>query len=112
MRYFCDMPEDKKNPLHLVQSFHLDQRVQRYAKILDDTILYAKLQQRDMIALDALYRRKYLLDPYRTANAKQPEGYYTYVERQPHGIAFSEIISFVEEAFNTSVDAVPLFNLT
>ena len=95
-----------------LQFFRLNQRVQRCAKILDDTILYAELQQGDMIAQDALYHRKCLLDLYRKANAKQVEGYYTELERQLHGITFSEIVSFIEEAFNTSGEAVPSFKLS
>ena len=36
----------------------------------------------------------------------------TGVQRQLHGIAFSEIISFIEEEFNTSWEFVRLFKLT
>ena len=79
------------------------------AKVLDDTILNAKLQQGLVITQDALYHRKCKLDLYRKANDKQ-QGYYTGV--QLHGIAFSEIISFVEEVFNTSWEFVRLFKLT
>ena len=53
-----------------------------------------------------------MLDLYRKANAKQVEGYYTELVRQLHGITFSEIVSFIEEAFNTSGEAVPLFKLS
>ena len=79
------------------------------AKVLNDTILNAKLQQGLVITQDALYHRKCKLDLYRKANDKQ-QGYYTGV--QLHGIAFSEIISFVEEVFNTSWEFVRLFKLT
>ena len=81
------------------------------AKVLDDTILNAKLQQGLVITQDALYHRKCRLDLYRKANDKQ-QGYYTDVQRQLHGIAFYEIISFIEEEFNTSWEFVRLFKLT
>ena len=43
----------KKNILHLVQSFRLDQRMRRCAHILNDSLLHAKLQGGDLIAQDA-----------------------------------------------------------
>lgn len=94
-----------------IYSFYLDQRVRQCAKVLDDTILNAKLQQGLVITQDALYHRKCRLDLYRKANDKQ-QGYYTDVQRQLHGIAFYEIISFIEEEFNTSWEFVRLFKLT
>ena len=74
-------------------------------------MLNAKLQQGLVITQDALYHRKCKLDLYRKANDKQ-QWYYTGVQRQLHGIAFSEIISFIQEEFNTSWEFVRLFKLT
>ena len=90
--YFCNKPKDEKSSLHLVHSFRLDQRVRRCAKLLDDTYLYAKLQQGDMIAQDAQYHRKCILELYRNASKRKLEGCYTDDQRQLQGIAFSEII--------------------
>jgi len=90
--YFCNKPKDNKNSLHLVHSFRVDQRVRRCAKLLDDTILYAKLQQGDMIAQDAQYHRKCILELYRNASTKKLEGYYTDEQRQLHGIAFQRSV--------------------
>lgn len=64
-----------------------------------------------MITQDALYHRKCKLDLYRKANDKQ-QWYYTSVQRHLHGIEFSEIISFIQEEFNTSWEFVRLFKLT
>ena len=50
--YFCGKTEDDKNSLHLVTSFRLDNRVRKCAKILNKSVLYARLQQGDMIAQD------------------------------------------------------------
>ena len=80
------------------------------AKVLDDTTLKAKLRQGLLVAQDALYHRKCKLDLYRKADDKQ-QAYDTGVQRQLHVIAFSEIIAFIEEAFNTSGEAVRLFTL-
>ena len=110
--FFCDLPVEKsKNPLHLVQSFHLDQRVS-CARILSDTFLQAKLQLGDMIAQDALYRAACLLKLYRNAYSAQLEGHFTDKQRQIHGIAFSQLVSFMEEAVLTSVGTIPVFNLS
>ena len=65
-----------------------------------------------MIAQDAEYHRLCLLDLYRRANMKQLEGYYSDEERQIHGIAFSEIVSFIEETYNSCNDVLPLFKLS
>ena len=43
---------------------------------------------------------------------KQLEGYYFDEERQIHGIAFSEIVSFIEETYNSCNDVLPLFKLS
>ena len=100
------------NPLYLVQSFRLDQRVRRCAKILDDTVLYAKLQNGDMIAQDEMYRRPCLLDLYRKASTSQLEGHYSDKERQLHGIAFSEIVAFLETSCISVEDEIPVFRLS
>ena len=42
--FLYDEQENEKNPLHLVQSFRLDQGMRRCAHILNDSLLYAKLQ--------------------------------------------------------------------
>ena len=102
----------EKSPLHAVHSFRLDQRVRRCARILDDSLLHAKLQCGDMIAQDAMYHRGCLSNLYRNASSVQLEGHYTDQERRLHGIAFSELISFIEETVTSSQDRIPIFKLS
>ena len=65
-----------------------------------------------MIAQDAQYHRNCLTSLYKKASTAKLEGHYTDKERQLHGIAFSEIISYIEEAYNSSETAIPLFKLS
>ena len=68
IKYFlCDEPENEKSPLNLVQSFRLDQRVRRFAHILNDSLLHAKLQGGDLIAQDVKNHRYCLTNLYRKA---------------------------------------------
>ena len=53
----CDEPENEKNPLNLVYSFYLDQRVRRCAHLLNNSLLHAKPQGGDLIAQDTKYHR-------------------------------------------------------
>ena len=100
----------KKNILHLVQSFRLDQRMRRCAHILNDSLLHAKLQGRDLIAQDAKYHR--LTDLYRKASNIQLEGHFTNDKRKLHGIVFGRVISFNEEALLNITDTIPVFKLS
>ena len=50
-----------------------------------------------MIAQDAMYHRNCLTDLYKKANAIQLDGNYSDSERQLHGIAFSEVITYIDE---------------
>ena len=65
-----------------------------------------------MIAQNAMYHDNCLIELYRAANTKQLEGHYTDSERQLHGIALSEIISFIEENTVESINNIPLFKLS
>ena len=60
-------------------------------------VKHVKLQQDDMIAQDAMYHDKCVVEMYCTAKTKQLERHCTDSERQLHGRASSEIISFIEE---------------
>ena len=53
--FFCDLPADSKSALHLVQSFRLDTRVRRCARLLNDFPLLAKLNSGNLITQDAMY---------------------------------------------------------
>lgn len=50
---------------------------------------------------------------YRRSNIKQLWGCYTNPERQLHGIALSEIVTFIEQnSFENGINSVPLFKLS
>ena len=98
LSYFCDKAANKEDgQLHLVSSFPLDERVWKCAEILGKSFLQAKLLKGDMIAQDALYSRNCLTDLYEKANAAQLDGNWSDSERQLHGIAFSEVVTYIEE---------------
>ena len=96
--YFCDKAANKEDgQLHLVSSFHLDECVRKCAEILGKPFLPAKLLKGDMIAQDAMHHRNCLTDLYKKANAAQLDGNYSDSKRQLHGIAFSEVVTYIEE---------------
>ena len=110
--FLCDEPENEKNPLHLVQSFRLDQRVRRFAHILNDSLLHAKLQGGDLNAQDDKYHHYYLTNLYRKASKIQLEGHFTNDERKLLGITFGREISFFEEVLLNTIDTIPVFKLS
>ena len=100
------------NPLHLVQSFRLDQHVRRCANILKDSSLYAKLQNGDLIAQDDMRHSVCLNKLYKTASSWQLDGHFTDRERKLHGIAFCEVVSLIEEIVMNATDTIPAFKLS
>ena len=81
--FFCgDSSDSAKGPLHLVQSFQLNQRARRCANLLEDSYLHAKLQNGDMITQDAKYHRNSLSKLYSSAVNKQLEGNFSDHERK------------------------------
>ena len=50
-----------------------------------------------MIAQDAMYHRNCLTDLYKKANAAHLDATYSDSKRQLHGIAFSEVVTYIEE---------------
>ena len=65
-----------------------------------------------MIAQNAHYHRNCLTSLYKKTSTAKLEGHYTDKERQLHGIVFSEIISYIEEVYNSAETAIPLFKLS
>ena len=111
--FFCDnTASTEKGPLHLVQSFRLDQRVRRCANVLEDSYLHAKLQNGDIIAQDAMYHKVCLSNLYRSASYKQLEGNFSDYERKLQRITFGEVVAFIEESFMASTEQIPAFKLS
>ena len=86
--------------------------VVRCANILEDSFLQAKLQGGDLIAKDAMYHRVCLTNLYSKASSVQLEGNFNDDERKLHGIAFGEVVSFIEEAVMNAEDKMPAFKLS
>ena len=111
--YFCDKAANKEDgQLHLVSSFRLDERVRKCAEILGKRFLQAKLLKGDMIAQDAMYHRNCLTDLYKKANAAQLDGNYNDAERQLHGIAFSEVVTYIKEVTMYTSEKKLVFKLS
>ena len=73
--FFCDLPAGN-SILHDAATYDIDSRVRKCARELEDTILLAKLAAGDMIALEAKYHRKCLVNLYnrsRTARSQEDE---------------------------------------
>ena len=111
--YFCDNSANEQDgQLHLVSSFRLDTRVRKCAEILGKCLLQAKLLNGDMIAQDAMYHRNCLTDLYKKANAVQLDGNYSDSKRQLYGIAFSEVVTYIDEMTIYSPEKKFVFKLS
>ena len=96
----------------MVSSFCLDESVWKCAEILRKPFLQAKLLREDIIAQDAMYHQNYLTDLYKKANAAQLDANYSDSEKQLHGIAFSEMVIFIEEMTMHTPEKKFLFKLS
>lgn len=111
--FFCNEEQStEKGPLHLVQSYRLDQRFRMCVNLLEDSFLHAKLQCGDMIAQDALYHKICLTNLYRKASNKQLGGHYSEKQRKLAGIAFGEVVAYIEETLLTSTNEISTFKLS
>ena len=110
--FFCEKPEEEKKKLHKVQTFRLDAKVRKAAIDTDNTILYAKLQNGDMCAQDAVYHTDCLCQLYRDAQQSRIGSDANENDRRMHGPAFSNLISFIDAtAQSAEADTIPLFKL-
>ena len=82
--------------MHLA-TYNIDPKVQRCALELEDTNLLAKLAPGDMIALEAKYHLKCLTNLYNRARALENADAEKGSNEHFHGIAFAELVSFMEE---------------
>ena len=93
-------------------TFKLDARVRSAAKDTDNTLLYAKLQNGDMCAQVALYHSECLCQLYREANNARIGADVQDKNRKCHGLAFAEVISFIDENLLTQEEVIPVFKLS
>ena len=65
-----------------------------------------------MIAQDAMYHKSCLSNLYRKEAARQLEGQYDEDGKKKHGIAFGEMLSFIEESTMDENNTIPIFKLS
>ena len=109
--FFCDKPAlDGKFLTRKASTFGLDMNVWKAAMKLQDKSLLAKLSAGDLIALNALYHLNCLTSLYnRARKTKLSED--SYRDRMNHGLAFADLVSYIEETrMYTSV--TPIFKLS
>ena len=76
------------------------------------SFLHAKLQNGDMIAQDAVYHKACVSNLYRTGSNKHLGGYFSDEQRKLSGIAFGEVVTFIQETLSTSTDQILTFTLS
>ena len=97
MCFFCN--ENGQEALHESSTFGQDTRVRECAVKLNDTLLLAKLSAGDLIAQEAKYHSKCLVSLYNRASRieMKNDNVESKKESQIHGIAFSELVSYINE---------------
>lgn len=105
--FFCNKPAGLA-PLHKASTKGTDMNVRNAALETQDTALLAKLAAGDMIAIEAKYHRNCLRDLYNKARSVNSDVVHD-EEAQLHGIAFAELVAFIEET--QCEDCAPVFKL-
>lgn len=106
--FFCSNTESK-GKLHEVCTFQLDCRVRNCAQKLQDQELLSKLSEGDLIALEAKYHVKCLVNLYNKTRTKGQDFSSSCKERTCRGIALAELITYIEES--RCEDDVKVFKL-
>ena len=96
--FLCDTEAQAGESLHRASTLHLDVRVRHCALHLQDKALLAKLSAGDMVALDAEYHIKCLVSLYNRTREAKTCTTESDVDALNQGIAFAELVSFIEEA--------------
>ena len=109
--FFCDDDAEDGECLHKASTLELDARVRNCALQLQDKPLLAKLSTGDMYAQDAEYHIKCLVALYNRARETKSCDAETDVDAVNHGIAFDELVSYMEEAHIDNLVA-PIFKLS
>ena len=102
--FFCKEPAGSAG-LH---EYNIDVNVRRCALELEDTALLTKLAAGDMIAIEAKYHNNCLRSLYNRARQAAPKD--DADDSCLHGIAFAELVAFLEDMKNE--DSAPVFKLT
>ena len=111
--FFCDLGVSV-GVLHSCRTLYLDIRERKIAQEIGDKKLTAKLSEGDMVATEAKYHKNCLskfYNQYRDYNNKKTAE--TRRIEQIKGIAFAEVVNFIEDTIEISSDEeVPVFKLT
>ena len=84
--------------MHRASTLELDARVRHCALQLQDKPLLAKLSAGDMVAQDAEYHVKCLVSLYNRARGTETYSAESDADAVNHGIAFAELVSYIEDA--------------
>ena len=110
--FFCGKPPGS-NGIHEAATFQLNKHVHACTVLLEDTELLAKLSSGDMVALEAEYHTKCLVDLYnraRKAKANRCEG--TDERERISRFVFAELVLYIEEVRQHDVERAPIFKLS
>ena len=84
-----------------------------YALLLENTELLTKLSTTDMVALEAKYHTKCLVSLYNRARKTKAEGHTDMDEKEAlSGIAFAELVMYIEEMRQLDEETAPVFKLS
>ena len=108
--FFCDECERWNSPLHSASTFGLDARVRKYAAVLHDQNLLAKLSTGDLVAIEAKYYNACLTSLSNRARAIDTEVKDDDHTLQLEGIAFAELVVFIEDS-RSEEDVIPIHKL-
>ena len=106
---FCDQPAGSEG-LHEAATKQLDKKVRECACELQDTALLAKLAAGDIIAIEAKYHNRCLCALYNRARQASPRDNDAEEDRM-HGIAFAELVVFLED-MSSDEDSAAVFRLS
>ena len=109
--FFCGKQAEGEDSLHRASTLELDARVRHCALQLQDKPLLAKLSSGDMVAQDAEYHVKCLVSLYNRARGTEKYSAESDADAVNHGIAFAELVSYIEDARMDNLVA-PIFKLS
>tara|TARA_B110000881_G_C18590493_1_gene527633 strand:- start:311 stop:2080 length:1770 start_codon:yes stop_codon:yes gene_type:complete len=107
--FFCGKPGD----LHKASTKKLDRNVRRCAEVVQDYMLIGKLSSGDMTSQDAMYHGNCLKTLYKKAEMANRSTDKDNTNKQLHGIALAELLSYIDDCHTESADSniAPLFKL-
>ena len=108
--FFCGECERCNSPLHNASTFGLDARVRKYAAVLQDENLLAKLSTGDLVAMEAKYHNACLTSLSNRARALDTEDKDEDHTLQLESIALAELVIFIKDSWSEA-DVIPIHKL-